>query len=176
MCYFYLHQGKPFLKHLELKTCGWHNDRHAENFHCRVWGKNQDSCFIMQELRSYVTPRRASSSYRLHVHTFIMHAPRWKVGPLQVCNTWLGVSEEKLDSPLAYSSKYIEITQGKFLSTDLSSLFKPQQRLNLKKLGANMVKSLNTIQHFCKSFYRKADQRGIAPPLQNGGCSCSAKK
>jgi len=39
MCYCCLHQGKPFLKHLELKTCGWHNDRHSENFHCRVWAR-----------------------------------------------------------------------------------------------------------------------------------------
>jgi hypothetical protein len=86
----------------------------------------------MQELRSYVTPRRASSSYRFRVHSFIMHAPRWKVGPLRVYNTLLWAkntededcgrhnvnfqekleSEEKLDSPLAYPSKYLEITLG----------------------------------------------------------------
>jgi hypothetical protein len=51
-----------------------------------------------------------------------------------------------------------------FFPIDLSSLFKLQQRLSPKKLGANIVKSLNTIR------------RGIAPPLQNGVCSCSAKK
>ena len=34
---FILHQGKPFLKHLELKTCGWHDGRHLGNFCCRVW-------------------------------------------------------------------------------------------------------------------------------------------
>ena len=39
MCCHYLHQGKPFFKHLELKTCGWHNGRHSENFHCRVWAR-----------------------------------------------------------------------------------------------------------------------------------------
>jgi len=39
-----------------------------------------------------------------------------------------------------------------------------------------MVKSLNTIQHFCKSFCGKADRRGIAPPLQNGARSGSVKK
>jgi hypothetical protein len=37
---------------------------------------------------------------------------------------------------------------GKFLPANLSSLFKPQQRLSPKKLGTNIVKSLNTIQHF----------------------------
>jgi hypothetical protein len=76
----------------------------------------------------------------------------------------VGVSEQKLDSLLAYSSKYWKISIRKFLPTDLSSLFKPQQWLNPKKLEANMVKSLNTIR------------RGIAPPLQNGACSCSAQK
>jgi hypothetical protein len=81
----------------------------------------------------------------------------------------------KRDSPLAYSSKYWKITLGKFLPTDVSSLFKPQQRLSPKKLGANMVKSLNTIQHFCKSFCGKADRRGITPPLHNGVYSCSKK-
>ena len=41
MCsvYIVLHKGKPFLKHLELKTCGWPNGRHSENFHCRVWAR-----------------------------------------------------------------------------------------------------------------------------------------
>jgi hypothetical protein len=59
--------------------------------------KNQDSCFIMQELRLYVTPQRASSSYRFHVHSFIMHAPGWKVGPLRVYNTilWAKNTEDK---------------------------------------------------------------------------------
>ena len=42
----------------------------------------------MQELWPYVTPRRASSSYRLHVHTFVMHVPGWKVGPLRVYNNF----------------------------------------------------------------------------------------
>jgi len=37
--YIVLHQDKPFLKHLELKTCGWPNGRHSENFHCRVWAR-----------------------------------------------------------------------------------------------------------------------------------------
>ena len=46
----------------------------------------------------------------------------------------VGVSKQKLDSLLAYSSKYQKISLGKFLPIDLSSLFKPQQ-LNLKKLG-----------------------------------------
>jgi len=80
MCYFYLHQGKPFLKHLELKTCGWHNDRHSENFHCRVWARIK---ILVSSCKSYdhiVTPRRASSSYSLHVHTFIMHVPGGKIG------------------------------------------------------------------------------------------------
>jgi len=35
----YLHRGEPFLKRLEFKTCGWQNDRHFENFHCRVWAR-----------------------------------------------------------------------------------------------------------------------------------------
>ena len=47
----------------------------------------------------------------------------------------VGVSEQKLDSLLAYSSKYQKISLGKFLPIDLSSLFKPQQQLNPKKLG-----------------------------------------
>ena len=34
----YLHWDEP-LKHLEFKTCGWQNDRHSENFHCRVWAR-----------------------------------------------------------------------------------------------------------------------------------------
>jgi len=65
---------------------------------------------------------------------------------------------------------------GEVPSNRPSSLFKPQQWLNPKKLRANMVKSLNTIQHFCKSFFKKADRRGIAPQLQNGACSCYVKK
>ena len=84
MCYRYFHKGKLFLKHLELKTCGWHNGRHSENFHCRVWAK---ITILVPSYKSYdhiVTPWRASSSYRLHVHTFVMHAPEWKVGPLRV--------------------------------------------------------------------------------------------
>jgi len=82
MCYRYLHQSKPFLKHLELKTCGCHNGRHSENFHCRVWAK---ITILVPSYKSYdhiVTPRRVSSSYRLHVHTFIMHALGWKVRSL----------------------------------------------------------------------------------------------
>ena len=46
----------------------------------------------------------------------------------------LGVSEQKLDSPLAYSSKHLKIPLVKVLPTGLLSLFKPQQ-LNPKKLG-----------------------------------------
>jgi hypothetical protein len=49
----------------------------------------------------------------------------------------VGVSEQKLDSLLAYSSKYRKISIGKFLPADLSSLFKPQQ-LNPKKLGGKL--------------------------------------
>ena len=63
-----------------------------------------------------------------------------------------------------------------FLPTDRSSLFKTWQRLCLKKLGANIVKSLNTIMYFCKSFDGKANRRGIALPVHNGAYSCSAKK
>jgi hypothetical protein len=82
-----------------------------------------------------------------------MHVLGWKVGPLRVYNTQLWVknmedeeyacrnvhfqeeleSEDKRDSPLAYSSKYWEITLVKFFPTDLSSLFKPQQWLSSKK-------------------------------------------
>ena len=80
------------------------------------------------------------------------------------------------DLPLAYSSKYWKITLGKFLPTDLSSLFKPQQWLSLKKLGANTVKSPNTIQHFHKSFCGKANRRGIAPSVHSGAYSCFEKK
>ena len=67
--------GEPFLKHLELKICGWHIGRHSKNFHCRVWVKIM---ILVPSYKSYdrvVTPRRVSSSYRLHVHTFVMHAP-----------------------------------------------------------------------------------------------------
>jgi len=46
----------------------------------------------------------------------------------------VGVSEQKLDSPLAYSSKHLKIPLVKVLPTGLLSLFKPQ-RLNPKKLG-----------------------------------------
>jgi len=38
-----------------------------------------------------------------------------------------------------------------------------------------MVKSLNTIQHFCKRCCGKADWRGILPELENGACSCCKK-
>jgi len=40
----------------------------------------QDSCFIIQKWRSYVTPRRASSSYKLHVHIFSHACSRIKSG------------------------------------------------------------------------------------------------
>ena len=46
-------------------------------------GKNQDSCFIIQKWRSNVTPRRASSSYRLHVHTFSHACTRIKGVPYE---------------------------------------------------------------------------------------------
>ena len=109
--------------------------------------------------------------------TYHLWHGRWRA-----CSPWclfsrkVGVYEDKRSSSLAYSSKHWEITLVKFLPIDLSSLLKPQQQLIPKKLGANMVKTLNTIQHFCKSFYGKADQRGIAPQLQNGACSCSIEK
>ena len=94
MCYRYLHQGKPFLKHLEFKTCGWHIGRHSKKFYCRVWAK---ITILIPSYKSYdhiVTPRMTSSSYRLHVHTFIMHVPGWKVGPLhKLCCTWLKKDE-----------------------------------------------------------------------------------
>ena len=70
----YSYRGEPFLKHLELKICGWHIGRHSKNFHCRVWAK---ITILVPSYKSYdhvVTPRRASSSYRFHVHTFVMHA------------------------------------------------------------------------------------------------------
>jgi hypothetical protein len=35
---------------------------------------------------------------------------------------------------------------------------------------------LNAIQRFCKSFYGKANRRGIAPPVHNGAFSFSLKK
>ena len=85
-----MHLGKPFLKHLELKTCGWHNGRHSENFHCRVWAK---ITILVPSCKSYdhfVTPQWVGSSYRLHIHTFIIHVPGWKVGPPhKLCCTWL---------------------------------------------------------------------------------------
>jgi len=77
----------------------------------------------------------------------------------------------------SYSSKYWKITLGKFLPTDLTSLFKIQQRLSSKKLGANMVKMPPHNPIFLqKSFCGKVDRRGIAPSVQNGACSWSAKK
>ena len=179
MCYRYLHKGKPFLKHLELKTCGWHNGRHLENFHCRVLEK---ITILVPSYKSYdhiVTPRRASSSYRLHVHTFVMHAPEWKVGPLRVYNTRLWMKKNSEDEEyarrnfwrhvwlaLVYSSKYWKITLGKFLPTDLSSLFKTQQWLNPKKLGANFVKSLGAIMYFL--------QKALVGRLTKGNCTTGA--
>ena len=143
MCYHLFALGRTLLE------ASWTQD---------LWslGKNQDSCFIIQKWRSNVTPRRASSSYRLHVHTFSHACTRMKCGsppslqhPILSKKTLeihsvlaaspifkkVGVSEQKLDSPLAYSSKYWKISLGKFLSIDLSSLFKLQQWLNPKKLG-----------------------------------------
>jgi len=103
-------------------------------------------------------------------------------GRWRVCSPWcpfsrrVGVYKDKRGSPLAYLSKYWEITMVKFLPIDLSSLFKLQQWLIPKKLGVNMVKSLNTIQHFCKSFCGKVDRKGIAPQLQNRAYSCFFQK
>ena len=53
-------------------------------------GKNHDFCLSYKSYDHIVTSRRVSSSYRLHVHTFIMHVPGWKVGPPhKLCCTWL---------------------------------------------------------------------------------------
>jgi hypothetical protein len=57
----------------------------------------QESRFLFHHTRvtTICHPRRASSSYRLHVHTFVMHALRWKVGPLRVYNTILSEKHER---------------------------------------------------------------------------------
>jgi hypothetical protein len=39
-----------------------------------------------------------------------------------------------------------------------------------------MVKSLDTIMYFCKSFGGKANRRGLAPLVHNEAYSCSVKK
>ena len=53
---------------------------------------------LVPSYKSYdhiVTPRRVSSSYRLHIHTFIMHVPGRKVGsPAQAV---LQVIEERME-------------------------------------------------------------------------------
>jgi hypothetical protein len=112
MCYCYLHQSKPFLKHLEIKTCGWHNDRHSENCHCRVWARIKILVSsIIQELWPYVTPRRASSSYRLYVHTFFMHVPGRKIGSLHPRSPtldWEKLENEEWGPKEAHCLKEIE--------------------------------------------------------------------
>jgi len=198
MCCRYLHQGKPFLKHLELKTYGWHNGRHSENFHCRVWAR---ITILVSSYKSYdhiVTSWRASSSYRLHVHTFVMHAPEWKVGPLRVYNTWFWTKKtRKMKSVLAVMSifkKSWSFWRHVWLA---SSLLEQILKNNSMKVPSNrpfiFVQNptttqpeeiggkhwsicLNAIQRFCKSFCGKANRRGIAPPVHNGAYSCSAKK
>jgi hypothetical protein len=184
MCYPLFASGRTFLKHLEFKTCGWQNDRHSEIFHCRVWARIK---ILVSSYKSY--DHMSPLEGRVHhidfmfIHLSCMHhnkkwvpsestTPNFEWKTLEIKSVLAATSIfkkswslwTKLDSPLAYSSKYWEMTIRKFLPTDLSSLFKPQQQLNPKKLGANMVKSLNTIR------------RGIAPPLQNGAYSYSAKK
>jgi len=90
MSYLYLHQGKPFLKHLELKTCGWHNGRHLENFHYRVWAR---ITILVSSYKSYdhMSPlegRVHHIDYML-IHLSCMHRDEKLVPSLEVYYTGL---------------------------------------------------------------------------------------
>ena len=67
----------------------------------------KESGFLFHHVRVTIIchPSKASSSYRLHVHTFIMHAPKCKVGPLWVYDTqFWGKKTLEIKSVLAASS------------------------------------------------------------------------
>jgi len=138
----------------------------------------------MQELRSYVTPWRASSSYRFHVHTFCHACTRMKSGsPLSLQHPILSKKTLEIKNVLAatpifkkswslwtkawLTSSLLEQI-SKNISREIPSnwpiIFVQNNDSTRRNWGANMVKSLNTIR------------RGIAPPFQNKAYSCSAKK
>jgi hypothetical protein len=139
----YLHWGELFLKHLELKTCGvwarikilvssYKSDDHMSPLKGQV---HYIDCMFIHFFHACTRIKSGSptslqhpilSKKTLEIHSVLAASPIFKK---------VGVSEQKLDSPLAYSSKYWKISLGKFLSIDLSSLFKLQQWLNPKKLG-----------------------------------------
>jgi len=74
----YLHWGEPFLKHLEFKTRGWQNDRHSENFHCRVWARIK---ILVSSYKSddHMSPLEGQVHHiDFHIHLSCMHQnERW---------------------------------------------------------------------------------------------------
>jgi hypothetical protein len=75
-------QSKLFLKHLELKICGWHNGCHSGNFHYRVWARIKT---LVSSYKSYdhVLPLEGRVYHIEHTHMF-KHACSsvWNKGPL----------------------------------------------------------------------------------------------
>jgi len=87
----------------------------------------------MQELRSYVTLQRTSLSYKLHVHTFNIHALNWNIGPQKVYNTRLRARNME-DEERAQRDTYFQ-EELEFLKTSvarLTSLLKLMKLINLK--------------------------------------------
>jgi hypothetical protein len=138
-----------------------------------------------------------SSSYRLHVHTFFMHAPEWKSrSPTSLQRFWTKKTR-KMKSVLTVTSifkKSWSFWRHVWLA---SSLLEQILKNNSRKVPSNrpfiFVQNptttqpeeiggkhwsicLNAIQRFWKSFCGKANLRGIAPPVQNGANYCLKKK
>ena len=110
----YLHWGELFLKHLELKTCGvwarikilvssYKSDDHMSPLKGQV---HYIDCMFIHFFHACTRIKSGSptslqhpilSKKTLEIHSVLAASPIFKK---------VGVSEQKLDSPLAYSSKY----------------------------------------------------------------------
>jgi len=162
----YLHWGEPFLKHLEFKTCGWQNDRHSENFHCRVWARIK---ILVSSYKSddHMSPLEGQVHHIdcMFIH-FLMHAPEWKVGPLRVCNTQFWAKTWEIKNVLVVALIFKKscslwtkawlassLLEQKLIPSNWPIIFvqTPTTTQPQRNWGANMIKSLNTIR------------RGIAP-------------
>jgi len=164
------------MKHLEFRTYRWQNGHHSGNFCCRVWAKIKNSCFIIQELRPYVTPRRASSSYRLQVHSFIMHALKLKhrIPSHELSYAWLKrMDNEERGQREAHCQKEVESSKGEARHINLLEQvlsFKNGKRTYVQSLVGNTVipcpthkkKFSSSPQHFTSNDHNLK----VAPPLR----------
>jgi hypothetical protein len=115
-------QNKPFLKHLEIKTCGWHKDRHSKKKFIVKCG--QESRFLFHHAKVMIICHPSKGEFiidymYMFIHLTCIHAmlkyrsPKSlqhqtsskKHGRWRAYSTWcpfsrrVGVSENKRGSP-----------------------------------------------------------------------------